>query len=221
MPIRLESILILSATILVFNCIMILYDNDAYAQVDNNTLESVAVPAGISEGVAQINTGESPIYIYGQPYSPEIYVANAGSDTVSVINTTDNTVRDIPVGISPVHILADPFSDDAIYVANYNSGDVSIINTTTNTLKQITSGFGGFPGYSIPVGESPVYMYGDPDSPEIYVANTRSDTVSVINTTDNTVKQTIHFVISIITTRNNILVIHKEHANQLLKGIFL
>ena len=64
MPIRLESILILSATILVFNCIMILYDNDAYAQVDNNTLESVAVPAGISEGVAQINTGESPIYIY-------------------------------------------------------------------------------------------------------------------------------------------------------------
>lgn len=64
MPIRLESILILSATILVFNCIMILYDNDAYAQVDNNTLESVAVPAGISEGVAQINTGESPIYIW-------------------------------------------------------------------------------------------------------------------------------------------------------------
>ena len=66
-----------------------------------------------------------------------------------------------------------------------------------------------------------MHIYGGGNLDDLYVANAGSDTVSVINTTDNTVKQTIHFVISIITTRNNILIIHKEHTKQLMKGIFL
>ena len=61
-----------------------------------------------------------------------IYVADSGSDSVSVINTTTNTVKkDIPVGETPVYIYVDPFLGD-IYVANRDSGGVSIINGKTN-----------------------------------------------------------------------------------------
>jgi YVTN family beta-propeller protein len=154
------------------------YDNNAYAQIGSKTLESVAVPTGISEGVAQINTGDSPQYIYGDPSSSAIYVANFYSNTVSVINTTDNTViQNIPVGEGPEYISGDP-SSSAIYVANFYSNTVSVINTTDNTVIQ-----------NIPVGEGPESIYSDPRSGTLYVANGVSGTVSVIRETDGEYKK--------------------------------
>ncbi|MGH9976059.1 MAG: YncE family protein, partial [Nitrososphaeraceae archaeon] len=61
-----------------------------------------------------------------------MYVANYGSDTVSVINTTTNNVTEnIPVGNGPIFV---DVLGDAMYVANSGSDTVSVIDTVTNDV---------------------------------------------------------------------------------------
>ena len=74
------------------------------------------------------------------------YVANALSSSVTVIDTTTNTVvgAPIPVGAKPVGIGVDPTVHRA-YVTNELSANVTVIDTTTNTVV----------GSAIPVGNQP------------------------------------------------------------------
>jgi YVTN family beta-propeller protein len=74
------------------------------------------------------------------------YVANVGSTTVSVIDTTTNTVvgAPIPVGSSPEGMGVDPTVHRA-FVPNFFSNNVSVIDTTSNTVV----------GAPIPVGSGP------------------------------------------------------------------
>ena len=172
--------------LLVTGCMLIMNSNNSEAQVSENTLESVVNQPGV-EGSPQIISGNDPLYIYGDYDIPTIYVANSGSDTVTVIDSANNTAyRSLRVGISPVHIYGNPLpndtSQDTIYVANSGSGSVSLINATTDTVNP----------KPVPVGISPVHVYGDLSvSDTIYVANSGSDSVSVINTTTSTVKKEI------------------------------
>ena len=139
-----------------------------------------------------IFVGISPVYVYGDlSVLDTIYVANSGSDSISVINTTTNTVNKvIPVGEAPVYVYGDLSVLDTIYVANSGSDSISVINTTTNTVNP----------KSIFVGISPVHisanltsnLFGDQSTSDtIYVANSGSDSISVINTTTNTVNKVI------------------------------
>ena len=172
--------------LLVTGCMLIMNSNNSEAQVSENTLESVVNQPGV-EGSPQIISGNDPLYIYGDYDIPTIYVANSGSDTVTVIDSANNTAyRSLRVGISPVHIYGNPLpndtSQDTIYVANSGSGSVSLINATTDTVNP----------KPVPVGISPVHVYGDLSvSDTIYVVNSGSDSVSVINTTTSTVKKEI------------------------------
>jgi len=82
-----------------------------------------------------VNTGNGmgPWGIAYDPSNGYIYVANFGSDTVSVIDGATNTViATIPVGYGPEGIAYDP-SNGYIYVTNYVSGTVSIISTSVST----------------------------------------------------------------------------------------
>jgi YVTN family beta-propeller protein len=61
------------------------------------------------------------------PAAHVAFVANAGGDSVSVINTRTNTVAaTVHVRNSPHAVAVDPTSHTA-YVANYGDGSVSII----------------------------------------------------------------------------------------------
>jgi YVTN family beta-propeller protein len=180
----------IASVLLVSGCILVTYRNNADAQVSENTFESVVNQTGVKVS-PQITSGNYPLHIYGDFDIPTIYVANGDSDTVTVIDTTNNTVyRNLRVGISPVHIYGDPLlgntsqdiSQDILYVANSGSDSVSLINATTDTVNNKT----------IPVGISPVYIFGDlKASDTIYVANSLSNSVSAINTTTNTVEKEI------------------------------
>jgi len=66
---------------------------------------------------------------------PCVYVANAGSNTVSVINATTDKVIGIPiaVGTSPMGLAITP-DNKSVYVANNGSDTVSVIDTTTNSV---------------------------------------------------------------------------------------
>ena len=132
--------------------------------------------------VSKVSVGDGPVEVAVS--DKKVYVANYGSDDLSIINGTDN--MKIPVGDGPVAIAALPSDPDKkVYVANYGSDTVSVINGTDNSL--ITN---------IPVGDGPVAIRvlvtttsappSDIHSDKtIYVANYGSDTVSVINGTDN------------------------------------
>ncbi|GAA2276814.1 hypothetical protein GCM10010430_73390 [Kitasatospora cystarginea] len=68
------------------------------------------------------------------------YIANAGSNTVSVINAaTDTVTTTIPVGLSPFAVAFSPGGTRA-YVTNTNSSNVSVIDTATDTVTTLPFG---------------------------------------------------------------------------------
>lgn len=101
--------------------------------------------------VKNIEVGSKPIHIFGDLTSNRIYVANENSNTVSVVDTSNNTViKDIPVGDFPQYIYGYLSVSDFIYVANLGSDFVSVIDTANNNsvIQNIT------------VGISPSYIFG-------------------------------------------------------------
>ncbi len=97
-----------------------------------------------------IPAGKQPQIAAYDPMHKTIYMTNIGPtgctlhvgcvppvgrpSTVTVINTTtNNVIRNIPVGLDPFGIAYDPIHH-TMYVANSGSNTVSIINTTTNSV---------------------------------------------------------------------------------------
>ncbi|MFZ0224368.1 MAG: YncE family protein, partial [Candidatus Nitrosopolaris sp.] len=114
------------------------------------------------------------IKLAADPFTNKIYVANSGSNTVSVISaSSDKEISRIPVGTGPVSLISSFNTLEAkgkIYVANLDNNTVSVINASSD--KEITR---------IPVGKNPSHIAVDPFTDKIYVANLGSNTVSVIN----------------------------------------
>jgi len=131
----------------------------------------------------EIDVGENPyqispaVDVAGVSY---VYVANQGSNDVSVIRLNDReVVATIDVGEEPYGLVAVPVGlTTYIYVANINSDDVSVIDAATNTVID-TIDVGNKPYYTAAVGS------------KVYVTNGGSNTVSVIDTASNTVTDTI------------------------------
>jgi YVTN family beta-propeller protein len=74
-----------------------------------------------------------------------VYVANAGDDTVSVIDTAANNVTaTVRVGTGPIGVAVTP-DGKKVYVANYGSNNVSVIDTATNMIVE-----------TVDVGNNPV-----------------------------------------------------------------
>jgi len=132
-----------------------------------------------------VNVGISPSQVVVNQNTHLVYVANTGSNTVSVIDglpssPTNNTViSTITVGSTPIGIDLDK-TNNIIYTANQGSNTVSVINGSTNSV--ITN---------IPVGIAPSGVSVNPNTKLVYVANTFSGTISVINGSTNTVTNTI------------------------------
>ena len=122
-----------------------------------------------------------------------LYVANRGSNTVSVIDTTTNQRIDanpgnifsleIGVGSSPSALA---ISGIRLYVANRGSNTVSVIDTTT--YRRIDANPGNIFSLDIAVGTTPSALAVSPGGTRLYVANTGSGTVSVIDTTRSNYK---------------------------------
>jgi len=103
-----------------------------------------------------------------------IYVANQGSNTVSVIDSSNNVATaTIPVGSQPYGV-AYATSTQEIYVTNLKGNTVSVIdaNPLSGTFNTVT--------HTISVGVQPYYITSS--GSYVYCTNHISDTVSVINT---------------------------------------
>jgi YVTN family beta-propeller protein len=112
------------------------------------------------------------------PTTNRVYVANEGSDSVSVIDgATDTAMATIPLGGPPVGVAANP-ATNRIYVSAGNH--VWVIDGATDTAVA-----------SVPVGSSPLGLASNPTTNRIYVANWGSDNVSVIDGATNAVVATV------------------------------
>jgi YVTN family beta-propeller protein len=121
--------------------------------------------------------------------APFAYVANQGSNNVSVIDTaTNKVVTTIGVGFGPEAIAVTPDGNHAYVVggggfgsSGISSGTVSVIDTATNTVVAM-----------VPVGAIPRGVAVTPDGTHAYVASWFfSPSVSVIDTATNTVVATV------------------------------
>ena len=105
------------------------------------------------------------------------YVANFVSNSVTPIDTTNNTAgTPIPVGLEPEAIAITPNGATA-YVANYGSGTVTPIDTANNTA--------GTP-IIITAGSGPDTIAITPNGATAYVVNAVSNSVIPIDTANNT-----------------------------------
>jgi YVTN family beta-propeller protein len=108
------------------------------------------------------------------------YITNSGDNTVSVIDTTSNTVTaTIGVGINPFGVAVTR-DGRKVYVTNGSDNTVSVLSTATNTVTA-----------TIGAGLTPQGVAVTRDGSTVYVTNQGSGTVSVIDTASNTVTATI------------------------------
>jgi YVTN family beta-propeller protein len=128
--------------------------------------------------------GLAPWGIAVNPSGTSVYVANSGSDSVSVIDTASNTVTSIvSVGKTPYGVAVNP-TGSRVYVTNYQGNNVSVIDAVTNKLDDKLTN-------PVPVGRNPYGIAVDPAGTRVYVANEGDNTVSVIDVATNSVIKTV------------------------------
>jgi YVTN family beta-propeller protein len=126
--------------------------------------------------------GSAGVLGSAQSLAQNAYITNEGSDTVSVIDTKNNTVTaTIPVGGEPIGVAASPNGRRA-YIANVGA-TVSVINTATNKVVDTIdlTAFASLYGVAV-----------SPDSRKVCVANPGSGSVLVIDAaTDKVIARTL------------------------------
>ena len=119
----------------------------------------------------QVNVSGSPVAVAVTPDGNKAYSASTDG-TVAVIDARAlSLITTINVGGSPNYIVS---SADSAYVYVVNgSGKVHVIKTSDNTVQDVT------------VGASPSFAFFDPRLLRVYVPNTGSNNVSIINADPN------------------------------------
>jgi YVTN family beta-propeller protein len=143
-------------------------------------LISLSTVAAAQSFTVAVGVQGTPVAVAVNPTTGQIYVANNGSGSVSVISgASENVVATIPVGTTPSAIAVDALTN-TIYVANSGSGNVSVINGATNIVTA-----------TVTVGTTPSAIAVDPLASVVYVANSGTNNLSVISEATNTVSATV------------------------------
>ena len=109
-----------------------------------------------------------------------VYVANDGSNSVSVIDTSINSVvATVAVGVSPTGVAVNP-SGTRVYVTNRDNQSLNVIDTSNNSVVA-----------TVMVGNRPIGVTVNPSGTLVYVTNSFSNNISVIDTNTNSVVATV------------------------------
>src|SRR5260370_21438350 len=123
--------------------------------------------------VTTIEAGTNPFAAAVNPVTNKIYVANRGSNTVTVIDGATNTPgpMPVPVGATPVAVAVNPVTNQIYVAIQGSSNNVTVIDGATNAT---TTETGVSANKTVAGAVNPV-------TNKIYVANQGSDNVTVID----------------------------------------
>jgi YVTN family beta-propeller protein len=178
----------------------------AVALRDTGQVVQVNVATGRLE--REVTVGSAPASLAFDPVDGDVYVANLGSDNVSILNAT-GVVGTVPVGDAPDAVVANPDSGD-VYVANEGNSTISVLSgdllmrsfsvepnagpdalafdAETSVLFVVNEYLGNVSEYdpangtllgSFPVGAYPDGITLDPNNQELYVLSSSDDRVNV------------------------------------------
>jgi len=152
---------------------------------------------GRSEDVVNVNVGWSPSALTVDYKRGKVYVANYGSDKLSVIDivqiikgNNDDALSINNIGNYVNGVIADP-SFDRIYLLKEIPGEIMVIRPFLDDLNTLQSTVPPIMGI-IPVGDSPRSFVFGPENRKIYVVNRGANTISVVDKTTKKEEQVIH-----------------------------
>lgn len=112
---------------------------------DTDTVAVVGVNAPDGTRAVEVPVGREPQSLAVSADNTKVYVANAVSGTVSVVDRAARAVvRTIRVGVEPWGLALTP-NGRKLYVANSASGSVTVIDTATDTVLHHVFGVGEKP----------------------------------------------------------------------------
>lgn len=167
------------------------------ANKNSNDLSVIRVDArtGLVEEVFSLKVEWSPIAVAADAARGKVYVANQGSDKLSVIDVIQlvkgnraAAVSTMQVGGSLSGVLADP-TLDRLYLLKDRVGEIEIIRPPSSgeVLRAAIPTVVG----RIPVGIAPRSLAIDPEGRKLYVVNRGGNSVTVIDKTTRTEERVI------------------------------
>ncbi|HEX7728669.1 MAG TPA: hypothetical protein VF392_06505 [Terracidiphilus sp.] len=186
-------------------------------------------PVGEADGLevttntvsSNIAIGTCPVYAVQSTDNKRVFVLNRGSDTITVINSQNNTLdactpflnqvgqmvtchpslplsttagltgANVPAVAGPVYAEFNA-ATSTLVVADYDGGTISIIDVSLDQYGNDSSTFGTT--YTVPVGNNPASVTVLADGTRAYTANQTDSTVTVVNLSSRTVEKTMAVV---------------------------
>jgi DNA-binding beta-propeller fold protein YncE len=166
----------------------------------------------------RIPLGKCPVYGVSSSDGRRLFVLNRGSDTVTVINSLNNTLDQctpftnqngqlvtchpsLPLSTSagltganvtsvagPVYAEYIPATQQLV-VANYDGGTITLIDVSLDEFGNDSQTFGTT--FTIPVGHNPASVTVLADGSRAYTADQADGTVHIVNLTSHTVEKTL------------------------------
>lgn len=154
------------------------YGTHLFAASGNQTNEPTPIQVTVTQSapVVTIPVGTNPVAVAVNSVTNRIYVANANSNNVTVIDGDTNATTTVDVGTYPVAIAVNAITN-RVYVVNFFSNSTTVIDGSTNKASTITgTGYSGFDWGAVAV---------NPVTDKIYVTYSAPGgsvgTVTVIN----------------------------------------
>jgi DNA-binding beta-propeller fold protein YncE len=189
--------------------------NNAPASVGQNG-EADALEVSSFTISARIPLGKCPVFGVSSTDGRRVFVLNRGSDTVTVINSQNNTLDqctpftnqngqlvtchpslplstaagltgvNVPSAAGPVYAEYIPATQQLV-VADYDGGTISLIDVSLDIYGDDSPTFGTT--FTIPVGHNPASVTALADGSRAYTADQADGTVHVVNLTSHTVEK--------------------------------
>ena len=167
---------------------------------------------------ARIPVGKCPVYGVSSPDGRRVFVLNRGDDTITVINSQNNTLdqctpftnqngqlvtchpslplsttagltgANVPAVAGPVYAEYIPATQQLV-VADYDGGTISLIDVSLDEYGNDSQTFGTT--FTIPVGHNPASVTALADGSRAYTADQADGTVHIVNLTSHTVEKTL------------------------------
>jgi YVTN family beta-propeller protein len=183
-------------------------------------------PVGEADGIevasftvsSRIPLGKCPVYAVQSPDGKRLFVLNRGDDTITVINSQNNTLDacvpfvnqigqtvtchpslplsttagltgpGVPAVAGPVYAEYNAATNQLL-VADYDGSVVSVIDVSLDEFGNDSATFGTT--FTIPVGANPAAVTALYDGSRAYSANQTDGTVTVMNLTSHTAEKTV------------------------------